>query len=122
MRQPGIRTGSVCRDLAMLAEEHYAAAADAIGACPRVKVPPAAREQLIEQPAVNPEHHGGRVHFGTIAGARISVRASHLHAVDNGKEVATGQAVEMDCFAQRTSEGMPRPPCMKQRNFTAPVG
>jgi hypothetical protein len=87
----------VCRDLAMLAEEHYAAAADAIGACPRVKVPPAAREQLIEQPAVNPEHHGGRVHFGTIA-------------------------VEMDCFAQRTSEGMPRPPCMKQRNFTAPVG
>jgi phytoene synthase len=33
---------NVCRDLAMLAEGHYAAAADAIGACPRSKVRPAA--------------------------------------------------------------------------------
>jgi hypothetical protein len=65
----------VCRDLAMLAEEHYAAARmrSAPAHASRFRQP---RAQLIEQPAVNPEHHAGRVHFGTIAGARISVRAS----------------------------------------------
>jgi presqualene diphosphate synthase len=32
----------VCRDLAVVAEQHYAAAAEAIAACPRNKVRPAA--------------------------------------------------------------------------------
>ncbi len=40
LAQPAL--SNVCRDLAMLAEGHYAAAADAIGASPRSKVRPAA--------------------------------------------------------------------------------
>ena len=49
-------------------------------------------------------------------GARV-----HFHTVDNGQKIRTLQAILADGFAQRASDEMLRTPCIKQRNFTAPI-